>query len=107
MKLPNFCTCEKPDLKRKNGGVCGCNWCLACDGRISCVAPLSKLRPFETFITFPINVEVAEEVIKSDDTVWLKGIDVDGIGEKPEPLKIYYKEKPKETYISPFTGRVM
>lgn len=73
-----LCNCKKPERKNPSG-ACGCNWCLNCDSKISCVAP-------------PINWETFPGGIK-------------GIGPKPESIKIEMGKK-KETYISPFTGKV-
>ena len=76
-------------------------------------------------ITFPIEVKIVEEVLadKNGD-VWpniIKGFDYPipprpsdnlnprDIGPKPEPIKFYVekdKMEGKETYVSPFTGKV-
>lgn len=77
---------------------------------------LGKERPFSKFVRFPIQINAAVESFAGDTVQWhafLNG--ANGIGPKPEPLKIYVDNKkllddinpPRETYISPFTGRVM
>jgi hypothetical protein len=75
-----LCNCEKPERKNPSG-ACGCNWCIKCDSKISCVA-------------MPIEWETAD-------------FSPGSIGVKPMPIKIVLKEKQKETYISPFSGRVV
>jgi len=94
---------------------------------------LGRERPFLNFIQFPIEVKTAMEVFAGDTCNWHSFLNgANGMGPKPEPVKMFLSDKTysfpknynftekidttplkletiksKETYISPFTGRVM
>ncbi len=83
------------------------------------IARLAKERPVHKFVNFPLEITEFVElepgtVVKVEKIgiehhgapVWWFKPPIESIGQKPEPLKIEIIEK-KETYISPFTGRVM
>jgi hypothetical protein len=58
---------------------------------------LGKRRPFKTFITFPLEIrDVTYSYPENGDYT-----------EDVSKTPILTINKPKETYISPFTGRVM
>jgi len=86
------------------------------------ILKLAKRRPFNKFVTFPLKLEIMEyveldpsvviNVEKTLEYINAPKLSIADIGPKPEPIKLYVEkdkleEKPKETYISPFTGKVM
>ena len=101
--VPKFCSCDKPDLKNSSG-ACGCNWCNKCDGKITCVrtntytlpknGDYTEKIPIGETVGLPVGIEITDYIEVDSETVAFAE-------------KILEKKKSKETYISPFTGRVM